>query len=138
MFWRRNRKISDWNGLFHGYFIDARALYALEFDDVSCISFIGEIDTTAAYAFINEHMQGQVVRTYQHSYFEHQKKEMYFNNTILIVTQKRMIELGNNYCQLLHTPGQYGWANELISELAKFRMVVNEPSIGFVRQAAAN
>ena len=49
-----------------------------------------------------------------------------------------MIELGNNWCQVLHTPAQQGWANELIAELSQFKIVNSEAVIGFARQTVAN
>jgi hypothetical protein len=63
---------------------------------------------------------------------------MFFNNTIFILTNKRMIELGNNWCQILHTPHQHAWANALIKEMSKYKMENKEPAIGFARQTAAN
>ena len=138
MFWRLfKRKINDLVGLFNGHFIEAKAFYALEFDAVSCVSFIGEIDTSNAFAFVNDIMRHEIVNTYQHSYFDHDERKMFFNNTIFILTNKRMIELGNNWCQVLHTPHQYSWANELIMQLSQYKVVNKEPVIGFTRQAVA-
>jgi hypothetical protein len=138
MFFRLFRKFRDVIGLFNGYFIEVKALYALEFDAVSCVSFIGEVDTTKAFALINEKLKNDIVTVYQHSYFDHNEKKMFFNNTIFVLTNKRMIELGNNWCQFLHTPWQHGWANALIEELIQFKIASNEPVIGFARQAVAN
>ena len=138
MSFRLFRKIKDVVGLFNGYFIEAKAFYALEFDAVSCLSFIGELDTTKAFALLNENFKKDIVAVYQHSYFDHSEKKMFFNNTIFTLANKRMIELGNNWYQILHTPEQQGWANALIEELSAFRMVNNETTIGFTRQAVAN
>ncbi len=108
------RKITNVIGLFNGYFIEAKALYALEFDGVSCVSFIGEIDTSKAFALINEKLSNNIVNVYQHFYFDHNEKKMFFNNTIFVLTNNRMIELGNNWCQFLHTPEQHGWPMHLL------------------------
>lgn len=138
MFFKLFRKIKDVTGLFNGYFIEVKALYALKFDMVSCLSFIGETDTAKAFALINAKLKNDMVAVYQHSYFDHNEKKMFFNNTIFVLTNKRMIELGNNWCQILHTPEQHAWANELIEELSAFRVMNNEPAIGFARQSAVN
>ena len=132
------RKIRDATGLFNGYFIEVKVLYALEFDALCCVSFIGELDTTKGYALINEKLRNDIVTVYQHSYFDHNETKMFFNNTIFVLTNKRIIELGNNWCQLLHTPEQHEWANKLIKQLSAFRLVNNGPAIGFARQSAAN
>ena len=139
MFWRMfKKKINDLNGLFNGHFIEVKALYALEFDAISCVSFIGELDTSKAFAFINENMRSEIVSIYQHSYFDHNEQKMFFNNTVFVLTNKRMIEIGSNYCQVLHTQQQYSWANGLVNSLSQFRMKSNEPVIGFARQTANN
>ena len=139
MFWKLfKRKFNEVAGLFNGHFIEVKALYAIEFDAVSCVSFIGEIDAGKAFAFINDILRYEIVSTYQHSYFDHNEQKMFFNNTIFILTDKRMIELGNNWCQALHTPEQYNWANGIIKQLSEYRIVNKEPAIGFARQAVAN
>ena len=105
MFWRLfRRKINDTIGLFNGHFMDAKAFYALEFDAVSCVTFICDIDTSKAFAYINDAMRGNIVRVYQHAYFDHAEGKMFFNNTLFVLRNRRMIELGANWCQLLHTP----------------------------------
>ena len=138
MLLRLFRKFKDVIGLFNGYFIEVKALYVLEFDTVSCVSFIGEVDVTQAFALVSERLKNEIITVYQHAYFDHKEKKMFFNNTIFVLTNKRMIELGNNWCQLLHTPGQHGWANAVIKELSQFRVVNDEAVIGFTRQAVAN
>lgn len=125
-------------GLFNGHFIDVKALYALEFENISNISFIGELDVTKAFALINETMSADIVNIYQHSYFDHTEKNVLFNNTIFVLKDKRMIELGNNYCQVLYTSRQHDWANALIRSLSKFRVANQESAIGFSRQPVAN
>ena len=131
-----NRRIREYGSLFNGHFIEVKALYALEFDAVCCISFIGEIDGGKAFAFIRESMGLEVVKSYQHAFFDHNDQGMLFNNTIFVLNNKRMIELGNNWCQVLHTPNQHGWANNLIRQLSQYRVVQDEPVIGFARQSA--
>lgn len=139
MFWRLfTRKIRDTLGLFNGHFLEAKALYALEFDAVSSVSFIGDIDTSKAFTLINETLRNEIVSTHQHSFYDHNEGRMFFNNTVFVLTNQRMIELGNNWCQVLHTQSQHGWANDLIKSLSAYRIVNNEPVIGFARHTAAN
>lgn len=143
MFWNFFRaRIQNMNGLFNGHFIEVKSFYALEFNAVPCISFIGELDVTKAFSFIKERYSYQIKSIYQHAYFDHEEKKMLFNNTIFVLHNKRMIELGSNYCQVLFTNMQYAWANELINDLVQFRKVA-EPAketrvIGFARQTNEN
>ncbi len=50
-----------------------------------------------------------------------------------------MIELGNNYCQVLYTKDQYGWGQTVIKELAGFHVTgdVNKLN-GFARSTQMN
>jgi hypothetical protein len=128
------RKISQFDGLFNGHFIEAKAFYVVEFDAVCCVTFIGEIDIGKAFSQIDETLKGEIVSTYQHSYFDHSEQALFFNNTLFVLTNKRMIELGNNWCQVLHTQQQYGWASDVIRSLSAFRIVNTGPVIGFARQ----
>lgn len=134
------RKIKEVNALLQGHYFEVKAWYLQEFDRMPCVSFIGELDTTKAYAYINEQFNNEIIAVYQHAYFEHDEKKMYFNNTVFILNNNRMLELGNNYCQVLHTNKQYSWANELIRNLSEFRMKTEKERavIGFARQAATN
>jgi hypothetical protein len=139
---RFRRNINSFNMLFNGHYIDVKALYILRTGNIPCISFIGEIDVTKAFAYIKENFGADVKQTYQHSYFDHDNRKTYFNNTIFIMSNKRMIELGNNYCHLLYEVDDYDWACDLLEALADFRNVAGTTSatqvIGFARQAEMN
>lgn len=139
MNWNLNkRKIVNLEGLFNGHFVEVKAMYALEFDAVSCVTFIGELDISAAFVFIADNFTAEIKSTWQHSYYDHTARKMFFNDSIFVLSNRRMIELAGNYCQVLHTPKQYNWANDLVAKLSAFRMVNNTTSIGFTRQATAN
>jgi hypothetical protein len=136
------RKFKSTDPLFTSYFIDVKAFYVQTFDRLPCISFIGELDTTKAFSYMYERFGGVLQSTYQHAYYEHTEKKMLFNNTIFVLTDNRILELGSNYCQVLHTPQQYNWANVLIANLANFRQettpVKENRVIGFAQQNAMN
>jgi hypothetical protein len=139
MFWKWfSRRVANTATLFNGHFIEVKTFYTIEFNIVPCVTFIGELDITKAYAYINEQLSANTVAVYQHAYFDHGEKEVLFNNTILVLKDNRMIELGPNYCQILHTTIQYAWARHLVKELAAFRVVQQEPAIGFARQTTMN
>jgi len=144
MFWKLfGAKVGDLGGLFNGHFLDVKVFYALQFDTVPCVSFIGELDVTRAFAFVNERYKYSVKDIYQHAYFDHDDKKMLFNNTIFVLKYRRVVELGSNYCQVLHTNKQYRWANGLVKDLSQFRSAVAPAKeatrvIGFARQTNEN
>ena len=80
----------------------------------------------------------QTREIYQHVYFDHEKQEILFNNTIFVLQRTRMIEITGNYCQVLHRTDQYGWGQSLVMDLAQLRKqaepVKERKVIGFARQ----
>ena len=147
MLFRFLRRINASAGLFNGHFVDVKAFYALKFNAIPCITFIGDIDITNAFAFIKNNCKADIISTYQHSYFNHNDGRVYFNNTIIVLTFERMIEIAGDYCQLLHTTNQYTWASQLVNNLAQFRIERNVvPTtafrhthvVGFAKEAEMN
>lgn len=130
--------------IFSGHFVDVKAFYTFEFNAIPCITFIGDMDITKSYAFVNNNCKADIISTYQHSYFNHDDKKVYFNNSIIVLTNERMIEIANDYCQLLHTVNQYTWARKLVNDLAQFRIVRDVPAfrrtqiVGFAKEAEMN
>jgi len=90
-------KVSQVNTLFFGHYVDPKVFYVVQFNKVPCIGFIGELDTGKAFDFIQSTYRNHVSGTYQHNYFDHDKRDFFFNNTLFVLKNKRLIELGNNY-----------------------------------------
>lgn len=132
-------KVAAVNSLFLGHYVDPKVFYTVEFNEVPCMSFIGELETGKAFDFIQNTYRSQIRSIYQHSYFDHDKRGFYFNNTLFVLKHKRMIELGNNYCQVLHTKDQYSWGQTMIKELSVFHVAADSNKvIGFARSTNMN
>ena len=139
MFFNLFRKdLSKVNTLFLGHYVDPKVFYTVEFNKVPCISFIGELDTGKTFDFIQHTYRYQVTGIYQHNYFDHDKRQFFFNNTLFVLKNKRLIELGNNYCQVLHTKDQFDWGQTMIKELAVFHLTDANKVIGFARSNHVN
>lgn len=128
--------------LFSGHYIDPRALYVALYNRVPCIVYVGEVDVTAAFRYLQEHYGHMTRGVFQHSYFDHEEGRVLFNNTLFVLSGRRIVELGAGYCQVLHTRRQYAHAHELIRALAAFRRapVPLQPVrvVGFATQTADN
>lgn len=134
------KEVKGLNTIFNGHFIDVKAFYSWQFNRLPCVNFIGELDVTKAFAFINERFQYQTKDTYQHAWYDHAQQKMLFNETIFVLHDDRMIELGVDYCHVLFTPAQYAWAIGLIKELAVFKKeAINQTRVvGFARDPEVN
>ena len=137
-----NNRLSRQFGLFMGHYVEAKALYVARYNRIPCVSFIGELDTSKAFAYINSNFRLRIRGIYQHSYFDHEKQSMYFNNTLFVLNDRRIIELSDQYCQLLHTRHQYAFATQLIHKMAEFRKspepVQKNRIVGFTTDSAEN
>ena len=132
-------KISAVNSLFLGHYVDPKVFYTVQFNTVPCISFIGELDASKAFDFIQSTYRAQVKAIYQHNYFDHDKREFFFNNTLFVLRNKRLIELGTNYCQVLNTKDRYDWGQTMIKELSVFHVTTDANKvIGFARNSNMN
>lgn len=134
------KPVRDLNAIFSGHFIEAKAFYAWQFNRLPCVSFIAELDVSKAFGHINETYQHCIVIVYQHSWYDHKESKLLFNNTLFVLKDQRIVELANDYCQVLYTPGQCAWAMQVTKELAAFRKAeVKETRVlGFARQAGVN
>ena len=63
-------KVSQVNTLFLGHYVDPKVFYAVQFNKVPCISFIGELDTSKAFDFIQSTYRSELKGIYQHNYFD--------------------------------------------------------------------
>ena len=125
--------------LFLGHYVDPKVFYTVQFNEVPCISFIGELDTSKAFDFIQNTYSSEVRSVYQHNYFDHDKRGFCFNNIIVVLKNKRMIELGNNFCQVLYTEDQLSWGLTIVEELSVFHVTADANKvIGFARSTNMN
>ena len=145
MIFRFLNRLNANTGLFNGHYIDVKSFYVLKFNAIPSVTFIGELDVTKTFEYLKERVKIIGVTAYQHSFFDHADNKVYFNNTILVLKNKRMIELADNYCQVLHTPDQYAWAGQLVTDLAQFRVerdlasaFRHTPVVGFAKETAMN
>jgi hypothetical protein len=134
------KEVRDMNALFNGYYIEVKAFYAWQFNRVPCVHFISELDVTKAYAHISERYKYSIANVYQYAWYDHKEGKMLFSNSILVLKDDRMIELANDYCQVLFAPHQYPWAAQLIKDLVAFRKAERKEVrvMGFARQPETN
>ena len=129
------------NAIFSGHYIEIKAFYAWQFNRLPCVNFIGELDVSKAFTHIDERYKNSIITVYQHAWHDHQQDKMLFNNSIFVLQNDRMIELANDYCQVLFTPDQYSWARQVLMELVDFKVIPTTPAarvMGFAREPEAN
>jgi hypothetical protein len=132
------RRIRNINSLFENNFIDPKVLFATRFKALANISLIKHIDTSKAYAMIMENFRNEITAVHQFNTFDYNEKKVLFNLTIFVLKNKRIIELGYDYAQILYTGNHYKWADALLSNLANFKVTERTKVIGFVNSELMN
>ena len=121
------KRITSSAGLYLNNYVDSKAFYLYRFAEVPCVTFINEIDVNKASDYVRTYMSNEIVGVFQHNQYSYETSELHFNVSIFVLTDGRMIELGNNYAEILYGNRQYGFANELVRQLAAFRLEVEMP-----------
>lgn len=140
MFMRfRQRRYETALPLLQGSYLDARAVYLIEYDRLPCICFVGELNIEAVFTLVQEQYRNQIQRVLQHSWYSHEDQRSFFSVSLFLLSDQRILELGEQYCMILHTEEQYSWAQGLTTQLAAFRVtqdpvMVHRQVIGFARQ----
>jgi hypothetical protein len=124
--------IRNAEGLFNGHYVEVKTLYVSVFQTIPCVAFVGEVDTNKTFDWIHARYAAESKGIFQHVYFDYDEGKLLFNNTIFVLSNKRIIEMGGGYCHILHTPKQYTWAQKLAGQIADFRVQKAEArTIGF-------
>ena len=124
-------RIRNINSLFENNFIDSRVLFATRFNTLANISLIKHIDTARAYTMILEKFENEITTVHQYNTFDYNESKVLFNMTIFVLRNKRIIELGYDYAEILFTAKDYNWADALLSDLADFRVIDRRKVMGF-------
>ena len=138
-----NRRLYGSLGLFSDHFVDVKAFYAAHYNKMPSVTFTGELDITAAFAFLRQQLEHETITIMQYSFYDHTEEKMFFSNSILVLRDNKMVEISGNYCQVLHTAYQHNWADKLVKEIVQFRAHFVAPDVpatvvGFARQTTLN
>ncbi|MEO7766924.1 MAG: AAA family ATPase [Ferruginibacter sp.] len=102
-------------GIFDNNYIKVKVFYQQEFGKTPCISFINNLDAGKVYNYIDTGNAGKVLAIYQSNYYSWQQNRMEFSKTVFVLDRKVMIELGEDYAEVLFDNSHYGYANELVN-----------------------
>ncbi len=112
---KRNASIFETN------YIEVKAFYVREYNATPCISFINNLDTENAYGYINKGFAGKVLAIYQRNYYSWQRERMEFGTTVFKLENQVMIEVGDEYAEILFGNKSYAYANELVKLFSTYK-----------------
>ena len=112
---KRNASIFETN------YLEVKAFYVREFRATPCINFINNLDTAKVYEYINKGFAGEVIAVYQRNYYNWQRARQEFSTTVFKLENQVMIEVGDEYAELLFSNKNYAYANELVKLFSTYK-----------------
>lgn len=115
------QKVINANDLFSDSFIDAKTLYLYCFHTLPSINFINYVDGEKAFAAIKEKYAGSIQDIHTTSWYKRKNRKFQFDKTILILKQNILVELDDDYCEILHDGCQAEFVEELAALVFQFK-----------------
>ncbi len=129
--WRR--RISTLSSLLSQQYLDSRAVFMYLCNDLPSVAVITRLNGGDAFSMLKEVENWNIQRVWQHSHFDADAKELCFNITLIKLFDKRMIEIGPNYVELLYSPQHQAWAKQLLEQLAALQQPAAEMPIALAQ-----
>src|SRR5688572_8720426 len=115
------QKIMEANSIFQNSFLDCKAYYMYAYQQVPCITWVDRVNTEKVLKYIRTEYEGAIMGIFQYSKYNRKKKKSMYSTTIILLQDNCLVELGGDYCEILHTHKDYDMANALMKEVARFR-----------------
>jgi SpoVK/Ycf46/Vps4 family AAA+-type ATPase len=115
------QKIIDVNSIFNTNFLDSKTYYMYCYHKVPCITWADQLNTEKVLAHIKTEYTDVITGIFQNSKYIRRKKKTHRFTTIILMKDDCLVELGNDYCEILHTHEDYEMANTLIKEVSRFK-----------------
>lgn len=97
-----NQKVININNLFDDTFLDSKILYLYCFNTLPCLNFINSVDGEKAFSAFSQKFAQLITRVHRYSWYKRQAKKFQFDRTLLILKNNCIVELDDNYCEILH------------------------------------
>jgi ATPase family associated with various cellular activities (AAA) len=125
--------------IFETNYIEVKVFYVKEYNVTPCISFINNLDVAKAYEYIKSGLAGKVLAIYQRNYYSWQHKRQQFSTTIFKLENKVMIEVGDEYAEVLFAKNNYKFANELMELFSSYKAPEKEAAfeINIITQSSS-
>jgi len=115
------QKIMNANSIFQNNFLDSKAYYMYAYQKVPCVTWADQLNMEKVLKYIKQEYADAITGIYQNSKYDRRKKKTSYFTTIILLKDDCLVELGNNYCEVLHTHEDYDMANALIREVSHFK-----------------
>lgn len=119
-------KLSGYEDLFDGSYIDVKVMYVREFAQAPCSTCISGIEVKKAFDYIQAGNAGEVMDTYQHNLYNWSEARQEFDITIFKLADRALVELGDGYAHILFDRHNYALADKLVDEFSRYKTPAKE------------
>ena len=117
----KQQKIMSADSIFKDSFLDCKSYYMYMYQQVPCITWVDQVYTEKVLRHIKTEYSDAITGIFQYSKFDRRKKKSLYSITIILLNENCLVELGGEYCEVLHTHKDYEMANQLIKEASQFK-----------------
>lgn len=114
-------KIINAESIFDTSFLNSKAYFMYCFQKAPCITWVGQVSTEKVLKHIKAEYADAIVAILQNSEYNRKLKKCLYAVTIIVLRDNCLVELANEYCEILHTNEDYDMARTLIKEVSKYK-----------------
>lgn len=96
------QKVINANNVFTTSFLDAKTLYLYNFNLLPNIHYINQIDGEKTFMAIKEKFSSDIKHIHSTTWYRKKKRKFQFDMTIVTMNNNCIVELDENYCEILH------------------------------------
>lgn len=116
-----NQKVINANNVFDDRFLDTKTLYLYCFNALPCLNFVNSVDGEKAFAIFKEKYQPLISHIHQYRWYKRESKKYQFDKTVIILSNRCLVEFDDNYCEILHDGKQELFVQELTALVNQFK-----------------
>jgi len=96
------QKVINANNLFDDRFLNTKNLYLYYFNTLPSLHFINDVDGEKMFAACTEKFSELILQVHQYRWYKRKQKKYQFDKTVIIFKNHCIVELDDDYCEILH------------------------------------
>lgn len=121
MIMNNEQQITLTGNFFSNTYLECKAYYMHVYKETPCLTWVDHVNVNKVLAYIRTEYADVITGIYQYSKYNRKKGKFFFNTTIILLRDNCLVELANNYCEVLHTHRDYDMAEAFVKEISHFK-----------------
>jgi hypothetical protein len=117
----KQHNIVSLNSIFDNWYLDIKNFFVYYFQKLPCVTTVDKVHTDKVLKYIKTEYAEAIMGIYQRSSYCRKKKQALYSVTVVVLRDNCIVELQDDFCQILHTNDDYNMARTLAREASKFK-----------------